>query len=101
MIHKNENSQNPLNREWSKYYQLQLDQRLKVRPATEVIEIAEQMQTDSPELQCLNEFIKISAYYSLSDFAKIGKFTHDQTELFRTIADLLIVYYFTYRSYHN
>jgi len=101
MIHKNEKSQNPLNREWSKYYQLQLDQRLKVRSATEVIEVAEQMQTNSPELQCLIEFIKISAYYSLSDFAKIGNFSHDQPDLFRSIDDRLLVSYFTVRTYQN
>lgn len=101
MINKNRDNSNLIIKEWAKYYQLMLDRRLKVFSAAETLQKVKNMRTDIAELKCLNEFIKISAYFSLNDFAQIGNFLHDQQALFALIDDRLLVTYFTIRTYQS
>ena len=106
LIQKNNESAYPSNKKWATVYQAIIDRRLhRVKPI-QLIQNLNGIQPEEPELKCLIEFVKATAYYDLKQYSKIGNFLETQQKLFKLIGDNLLKFYFTIRlnqilmSYH-
>lgn len=100
LIKKNAQLDNPSNQQWAAIYQLIIDRRRKRYSPHQLLQTINQMNTTEPELRCLMEFVKVTAYYDLNQFSKIGNFLHVQQRLVEAIEDSLLVSYFNIRLYH-
>ncbi|MBY7144705.1 AimR family lysis-lysogeny pheromone receptor [Virgibacillus sp. NKC19-3] len=100
LIQKNWKSENKSNREWASVYQLTIDRKLSRYRPSEIVEKAENMKTDDPELKCLLEFVKVTAYYSMNKYNKIGNFLENYQYLFQKVKDRMMVSFFTIRLHH-
>ena len=100
LIIKNQQSNDQSNRQWAAIYQLIIDRRTNRYSPHELLQTINQMHTTEPELRCLIEFVKVTAFYDLNQFSKIGNFLHIQQQLMDAIEDRLLVSYFNIRLYH-
>ncbi|UJL45964.1 AimR family lysis-lysogeny pheromone receptor [Virgibacillus sp. NKC19-16] len=99
LIQKNRESENSSNREWAQVYQLTIDRKLNRCHPSEIVIKAENMKTGEPELNCLLEFVKVTAYYSMNQYSKIGNFLENYQYLFQKIEDRMMISFFTIRLY--
>ncbi|MBM7601244.1 hypothetical protein JOC34_003665 [Virgibacillus halotolerans] len=100
LIEKNEQSDNPSNRQWAAIYQLIIDRRMNRYSPHQLLQTINRMNTTETELRCLIEFVKVTAYYDLNQFNQIGNFLHRQQFLMEAIEDSLLVSYFNIRLHH-
>ncbi|ASN04082.1 AimR family lysis-lysogeny pheromone receptor [Virgibacillus necropolis] len=99
LIDKNNESEHKSNNQWSAVYQLMIDRKLNRLTPLEIIDRASSLQSDEPEVKFLIEFTKISAYYAMRDFGKMGNFIEKQQQLYSAVRDPFIVSYFDVRFY--
>jgi hypothetical protein len=93
----NKESDNPSNRLWAKVYQINIDRRFGSRTPDESLKQIKRIQTTDPELKCIVEFTRVTIYYDLNQFSKIGNFLDIQHELFSAVRDKLLLSYFKIR----
>jgi len=99
LIHKNMASQFSSTREWAAPYQLMIDYHYRRYPHPQLLQKTNNFYTEEPALQCVLEFIKISIYYDLHEFERIGDFLAKQHYLFDKIEDRYLVASFRLRLY--
>lgn len=97
LIRKNRASNNTSNREWAEIYQILADRRLKLYSPHKLLQTINRISTSEPELLCLIEFVKVTAYYDLNQFNRIGNFLDIHQYLIEAIEDRLLVSYFNMR----
>jgi len=100
LIYKNMQASHPTTREWAYCYQMMIDRRLKNYSPSRMLKRVQQFQTDDPALKYLLEFIKLSIYYDLREFDKIGDFLEKQQYLYHLIDDRYLVNSFRLRMYN-
>ncbi|WP_373893952.1 AimR family lysis-lysogeny pheromone receptor [Virgibacillus sp. CBA3643] len=100
LIQKNWGSENSSNRDWARVYQLTIDRKLTRYHPSEIVRKAENMKTDEPELKCLLEFVKVTAYYNMNQYNKVGNFLENYQYLFQQVDDRIMVSFFTIRLHH-
>ncbi|WP_174614911.1 AimR family lysis-lysogeny pheromone receptor [Virgibacillus ihumii] len=101
LIDKNKASPNESNRKWAAVYQITIDRKLRRYPPDVLLNYAESFKTDEPELKCIIEFIKITIYYGLNQFGKLGNFLEKQQDLFKQIDDRFLLSLFNQRLNQN
>ncbi|WP_164667601.1 AimR family lysis-lysogeny pheromone receptor [Virgibacillus doumboii] len=101
LIKKNKESINRSNQKWAKVYQVTMDRKLNRYPLNELLMRAERIKTDDPALKIVIEFIKISIYYSLSEYGKLGNFLEKQQRLFEKVEDQYLLSFYNLRLYQN
>jgi tetratricopeptide (TPR) repeat protein len=100
LIKKNEQTGNPSNQQWATIYQLLMDRRMKRYSPHQLLQEICQINTEEPELSSLIGFVKVTLYYDLNKFNKIGNFLHQLQQFMATIQDSLIKSYFDIRLHH-
>ncbi|WP_077329291.1 AimR family lysis-lysogeny pheromone receptor [Virgibacillus siamensis] len=101
LINKNKKSLNKSNQKWADIYQITIDRKLRRYPPDVLLSYAENFRTDEPELKCIIEFIKVTIYYGLDQFGKLGNFLEKQQHLFKEIDDRFLLSFFNQRLNHN
>lgn len=101
LIDKNKKSPNQSNQKWAAIYQITIDRKLRRYPPDVLLSYAEKFITDEPELKCIIEFIKVTIYFGLNQFGKLGNFLEKQQDLFKEIDDRLLLSLFNQRLNHN
>jgi len=97
LINKNKESDHASNRLWAKVYQITIDRRFGSFTPHESLQQIKQIHTEEPELRCIVEFSRVTIYYDLNQFNKIGNFLDIQHELFGAVQDRLLLSYFKIR----
>ncbi|MFA1822469.1 AimR family lysis-lysogeny pheromone receptor [Virgibacillus oceani] len=97
LITKNKASDHASNRLWAEVYQINIDRRFGSFTPHESLQQIKQIQTKEPELRCIVEFTRVSIYYDLNQFNKIGNFLDIQHEMFGAVQDKLLLSYFKIR----
>ncbi|AVR00557.1 hypothetical protein OBCHQ24_16600 [Oceanobacillus iheyensis] len=97
LIEKNSQCPTSSNRMWAAVYQNILDRRLKKYTPHESLQRIKHIETKDPELKCLVEFFKVTTYYELNQFSRLGNFLAIQPELFAVVEDKLLLSYFKTR----
>ncbi|WP_164217699.1 AimR family lysis-lysogeny pheromone receptor [Virgibacillus sp. YIM 98842] len=97
LINKNKESENASNRLWAKVYQINVDRRFGSYTPDQSLQQIKQIKTSEPELKCIVEFTRVTIYYDLNQFSKIGNFLDIQHELFGAVRDKLLLSYFKIR----
>ncbi|WP_042221446.1 AimR family lysis-lysogeny pheromone receptor [Oceanobacillus manasiensis] len=97
LIEKNHHSLNASTRKWALVYQHVLDRRLKKCLPHESLQRIKCIETNDPELKCLVEFFKVTTYYELNQFSRLGNFLDIQQELFAGVEDRLLLSFFKIR----
>lgn len=100
LIKRNQQSASSSNRQWATIYQLIIDRRMNRYSPHQLLQTINQINTAEPELLCLIEFVKVTAYYDLNQFSQIGNFLHNHQKLMEAIEDRLLITYFNTRLYH-
>lgn len=101
LINKNKEAGNPSNRKWAAVYQLTIDQMNRWYPLHEILEHAENLKTEEPELKLLIEFLKVSIYFDLNEYGRIGNFLDKQQHLVEIIEDRFLLSFFNIRLQQN
>lgn len=99
LIKKNLESDNPSNNQWALIYQKIIARRLNHRSPHQLLQEISQISTTEPELLCLIEFVKVTAYYDLKQYCKIGNLLDIHQQLFDAVEDRLLVSFFNIRLY--
>lgn len=101
LIEKNRTSADTSKQQWAVAYRLVIDSRKENIPPIDILRRARNIKTHEPELKCVVEFVKNTAYFRLNDYGSMGNFLHRLQQLFDQIDDRLIVSYFKIRLYQN
>lgn len=99
LIKKNMESGSPSNKQWALIYQIIIDRRLNHYTPHELLQSISKINTAEPELLCLIEFVKVTAYYDLKQYSKIGNFLEMHQQLLNEVGDKLLVSFFKIRLY--
>lgn len=97
LIGKNNKSNYKSNNQWAAVYQLMMDRKLNKFTPLEILRHVTSLHSNDFELICLIEFIKISAYYDMHEFGRLGNFLDKQQVLFDSVHDLFLLSYFDKR----
>ncbi|GAB3789462.1 AimR family lysis-lysogeny pheromone receptor [Virgibacillus kimchii] len=97
LVNKNKESDHASNQLWAKVYQINIDRRFGSCTPNESLKQIRQVRTSEAELKCIVEFTRVTIYYDLNQFSKIGNFLDIQHELFGAVRDKLLLSYFKIR----
>ena len=102
LISENKNSDLVSNQKWAEIYQLMLERRQKRISPEMILSKLETFDTNGePELMLLVEFLKVSVYYSLYKFHKVGNFLEKEKRLLDQVEDRFMASSFKVRTYQN
>lgn len=101
LVNKNNESGNTSSRKWAQVYQIVLDRKLNLQPPNELLKRVNWIRTAEPELKIVIEFIKISIYYSMSQYSQLGNFLEKHHSLFEKVEDQYLLSFFKLRLYQN
>ncbi|PAV31339.1 hypothetical protein CIL05_01410 [Virgibacillus profundi] len=101
LIQKNKESASASNRNWAEVYDSMMDRKQKKCAPYQVIQRVQKIKSTEPELQCLIEFAKVTSYYDMNEYNKLGNFLEIQQQLFESIEDRLLISYFNIRLHQT
>ncbi|CDQ38322.1 MULTISPECIES: AimR family lysis-lysogeny pheromone receptor [Virgibacillus] len=97
LVEKNKKSTYTSNRQWASIYQIMIDRNTTRYSPHELLQKVKRMTADDPETKCLIEFVKVTLYYDLQQYDKIGNFLDIQQRLFERIDDRFLIAFFNIR----
>lgn len=87
LIKKNLNSTSHSNRKWAAVYRLLIGDRYKRYTPQVLLQQLNDLRIAEPELNCVAEFMKITVFFDIKDYERVGSYLATQTQLIKEVED--------------